>query len=407
VTIKQLRFVQTAHNGKYNQANWEWQFYFGNFKAPAVPTSAPTPAPTHKLGWNLLKKNTQGKKIDIRDNFAPFKTEAIRVQRNGAIVAGWFRVSEIDAFGTDGKQIAVKGAQTDNYYGGWRKSVWAEELFDDSTRWGNDHGVHFQNHATIWFGKAVTIKQLRFVQTAHNGKYNQANWEWQFYFGNFKAPAVPTSAPTPAPTPAGEVVMNIELNTDSNFEVAKKALIKSLAVVYGVDASAIKLELSRRLLAAAQVLNVKVTITVASVSQMAQIKTATENKAVFNAAVASQLKSQGVVAVVETSNQVIKVDAPGVTQFPTQKPTAYPTAFPTAFPTSAPTGILSHNVCPHTKCSYKNGVTTVSEWNPNGGEKWHCEKVGLACKCVCHGTLSCDLRHHHPSGYKKITFSHC
>merc|ERR1711865_321064 len=153
------------------------------------------------------------------------------------IVAGWFRVSEIDAFGTDGKQIVVKGAQTDNYYGGWRKSVWAEELFDDSTRWGNDHGVHFQNHATIWFGKAVTIKQLRFVQTAHNGKYNQANWEWQFYFGNFKVP--------------------------------KKALIKSLAVVYGVDASAIKLELSRRLLAAAQVLNVKVTITVACVSQMA------------------------------------------------------------------------------------------------------------------------------------------
>merc|ERR1712028_256332 len=232
-------------------------------------------------------------------------------------------------------------------------------------------------------------------QTAHNGKYNQANWEWQFYFGNFKAPAVPTSAPTPAPTPAGEVVMNIELNTDSNFEVAKKALIKSLAVVYGVDASAIKLELSRRLLAAAQVLNVKVTISVASVSQMAQIKTATENKAVFNAAVASQLKSQGVVAVVETSNQVIKVDAPGVTQFPTQKPTAYPTAFPTAFPTSAPTGIRSHI----------NGRTLVST-NTQFGEKWHCEKVGNSCKCVCHSSLSCNLRHHHTSGYKK-TFTHC
>merc|ERR1712028_23368 len=230
-------------------------------------------------------------------------------------------------------------------------------------------------------------------QTAHNGKYNQANWEWQFYFGNFKAPAVPTSAPTPAPTPAGEVVMNIELNTDSNFEVAKKALIKSLAVVYGVDASAIKLELSRRLLAAAQVLNVKVTITVASVSQMAQIKTATENKAVFNAAVASQLKSQGVVAVVETSNQVIKVDAPGVTQFPTQKPTAYPTAF------------LSHNVCVHTICTYINGRTLVST-NTQFGEKWHCEKVGNSCKCVCHSSLSCNLRHHHTSGYKK-TFTHC
>merc|ERR1719162_2763345 len=164
-----------------------------------APTNAPTNAPTLKLGWNLLKKNTQGNNVDVRDTFTPFQTEAIRVQKNSAMASksnGWFRVAEIDAYGIDGQQIVVTGAQTDNYYGGWRKSVWAEELFDDSTRWGDDTAVHFQNHATLWFGNAVTIKQLRFVQIPHaNNRYNQANWEWQFYHGKFYPygkPQVPT-----------------------------------------------------------------------------------------------------------------------------------------------------------------------------------------------------------------------
>merc|ERR1711865_1182193 len=91
--------------------------------------------------------------------------------------------------------------------------------------------------------------------------------------------------------------------------------------------------------------------------------------------------------------------------------TAYPTTHPTAFPTSAPTGILGHNVCKNTICSYTNGMTLVSCKYGTAkmaqlGEKWHCEKAGNGCKCVCHSSLSCNLRHHHTSGYKK-TFTHC
>merc|ERR1711865_1269506 len=90
---------------------------------------------------------------------------------------------------------------------------------------------------------------------------------------------------------------------------------------------------------------------------------------------------------------------------PTNSPTAHPTNFPTAHPTSAPTGILSHNTCAHTKCTYTGGTTFVSS-NTQYGEKWHCEKSGNACKCVCHSSLSCNIRHHHTTGYKK-TFTHC
>jgi hypothetical protein len=101
------------------------------------------------------------------------------------------------------------------------------------------------------------------------------------------------------------------------------------------------------------------------------------------------------------------------TAYPTPVPTASPTAFPTpsptpvptASPTASPTGILSHNVCKATTCIYQNGRTHVSTLT-SAGEKWHCEKVGDNCRCVCHSSLQCALRHHHTSGYKK-TFTHC
>merc|ERR1712139_533626 len=57
-------------------------------------------------------------------------------------------------------------------------------------------------------------------------------------------------------------------------------------------------------------------------------------------------------------------------------------AFPTAFPTPTPTGILAHNACKATICTYTNGRTLVST-NTLVNEKWHCEKVGNGCKCVC------------------------
>jgi len=175
VTIKQLRFVQIPHaNNRYNQANWEWQFYHGKFYPygkPQVPT-----------GWELLKVNTQGNIKDVRDTFTPFQTEAIRVQKvhpGTQVTAGWFRVTEIDARGTDGQQIVPVSARTDNYHGSWRKSAWAPELYDDSTRWGDGTSVHFQNHATLNFGEVVTIQQLRFVQIPNNNnQYNQIQWMW-------------------------------------------------------------------------------------------------------------------------------------------------------------------------------------------------------------------------------------
>merc|ERR1719345_517515 len=175
VTIKTLKFTQIPHgNERYNQVNWKWQWHHGTY-------TGQMPA-----GWNVLKTNTQGSATIVTDTFSPFKTNAIRVAKTGAIKHGWFRVAEIDAFDVNGKQIKAMGARTDNYYGGWRKSSWAAELFDDSTNWGKGTAVHFQNHATVWFASAVTIKTLKFTQIPHgNERYNQVNWKWQWHHGTY------------------------------------------------------------------------------------------------------------------------------------------------------------------------------------------------------------------------------
>jgi hypothetical protein len=60
-------------------------------------------------------------------------------------------------------------------------------------------------------------------------------------------------------------------------------------------------------------------------------------------------------------------------------------------------------ICKNTICTYVNGRTLVSSKN---NDKWHCEKSGTGCACVCHNSLKCTLRHHHVSGYKK-SFNHC
>jgi len=80
-------------------------------------------------------------------------------------------------------------------------------------------------------------------------------------------------------------------------------------------------------------------------------------------------------------------------------------AKPTASPTTAPTGILGHATCKHTICTYTHGTTLVNT-SRKFHDKWHCEKVGNGCKCVCHASLKCALRHHHTTGYKK-TITHC
>jgi len=61
-----------------------------------------------------------------------------------------------------------------------------------------------------------------------------------------------------------------------------------------------------------------------------------------------------------------------------------------------------------TYCVYSNGQTDIYAKYVNGkyAEPFHCEKYGNGCKCVCHATLKCAMRHHHTTGYKK-TFEHC
>jgi hypothetical protein len=64
----------------------------------------------------------------------------------------------------------------------------------------------------------------------------------------------------------------------------------------------------------------------------------------------------------------------------------------------------------NTYCVYDGKTTTVFTYgHPKHKENWHCEKfMGVKgdCKCVCHVSLNCALRHHHSTGYKK-TFEHC
>merc|ERR1719163_2220291 len=91
--------------------------------------------------------------------------------------------------------------------------------------------------------------------------------------------------------------------------------------------------------------------------------------------------------------------------------TNYPTPFPTPYPTPSPTGVLGHHTCKYTTCRYTGGQTEIFTFQGAGvgkafKEDFHCEKFGSGCRCACHNTLKCALRHHHTSGYKK-TFEHC
>jgi hypothetical protein len=80
---------------------------------------------------------------------------------------------------------------------------------------------------------------------------------------------------------------------------------------------------------------------------------------------------------------------------------------------------MQHNQCAQTFCEYVDGETTVMGLLSKK-EQWHCEKTTekkfvkkmkkvvtvVSCKCVCHESLGCSIRHHHTSGYTK-TFEHC
>merc|ERR1711865_914747 len=107
------------------------------------------------------------------------------------------------------------------------------------------------------------------------------------------------------------------------------------------------------------------------------------------------------------------------TPYPTTAfPTAFPTAYPTAYPTAHPTGLMGHNTCKKTTCEYKNGITYVTTFKAhslknNSENNWHCEKPqnGRACRCVCHKSLQCSIRHYpkKSDNYKAKSFlrKHC
>merc|ERR1711924_574699 len=66
-----------------------------------------------------------------------------------------------------------------------------------------------------------------------------------------------------------------------------------------------------------------------------------------------------------------------------------PHQLPYPFPHSFPHRHGGHKTCKHTYCTYKNGVTDIYSMGNNNGlatpgnEKFHCEKFGSGCKCVC------------------------
>merc|ERR1711865_274816 len=90
----------------------------------------------------------------------------------------------------------------------------------------------------------------------------------------------------------------------------------------------------------------------------------------------------------------------------------------TAYPTPYPTGLMGHNTCKKTTCEYKNGITYVTTFKAhslknNSENNWHCEKPqnGRACRCVCHKSLQCSIRHYpkKSDNYKAKSFlrKHC
>jgi hypothetical protein len=63
----------------------------------------------------------------------------------------------------------VAGCRTDDWYGGWRNSNWASELYDNNKGWNDNTAVHFHHHAIMWFGRDVDVSKLQFSQGPHNG----------------------------------------------------------------------------------------------------------------------------------------------------------------------------------------------------------------------------------------------
>merc|ERR1711865_1132628 len=164
------------------RSEFAWVKYKGSYKG-VVPTAAPTKTPEwHHKDWTVKKVNDHGSKTDIKDTFTPFTTSAIRFRYTGTKEHRfpYFRVAEIIARDTDGNIIKTVGARTDGFHKSWRRNTWAPELTDGTHTHGRGKSVHFNNYATVWFGKDVTIASLEvkmpvaprseFAWTAYNSE---------------------------------------------------------------------------------------------------------------------------------------------------------------------------------------------------------------------------------------------
>jgi hypothetical protein len=152
----------------------------------------------------------------------------------------------------------------------------------------------------------------------------------------------------------------------NNFNAAKQAaLANNVAKLLGVDAKFVKVVIgnigSRRLLAG------KLTVTI-----IVELP-------------ASQVKSE-----------IEKVES---------DPAAFTAATGAEYVAHHDASIQKKAVCKSTKCTYGNGYTTVA-FKKASKEKWHCEKSGAGCKCVCDQSFKCELRHVAASGYRFSSY-HC
>jgi cullin-associated NEDD8-dissociated protein 1 len=223
VTIAKIEINQ-APRERDQSSSWKLEAYnpkLGAYPAPATnvptanptptPTVAPTPAPTKyvaptqaptfrdgsdKSDWDIMKVNDQGVKTAITDTFEPFTTTAIRMLYTGTAVRTfpWFRVAEIIARDTDGNIIQPEGARTDSFHSSWRKTDWAPQVFDGTHTHGRDKSVHFNEYATVWFGKDVTIASLEVKMPVAP----RSEFAWVKYKGTYNG-VVPTAAPTKTP----------------------------------------------------------------------------------------------------------------------------------------------------------------------------------------------------------------
>jgi hypothetical protein len=128
-----------------------------------------------------MKVNDQGKQTSTTDTFAPFTTQAIRMQYTGTKEHNsripYFRVAEIIARDAAGNTIEPAGARTNDYFSNWRSTTWAPQVYDGELAMRKGSGVHFNKYVTVWFDRDVTIASLEVAMPIAP----RSDWAWVAY----------------------------------------------------------------------------------------------------------------------------------------------------------------------------------------------------------------------------------